>query len=81
MKFLLWGLIAAAIVVWVLRAKKTLSGLQDSRLDGDRDTLESIEPMVRCAHCGIHLPASESVTGTAGRSYCSEEHHRLENGA
>jgi len=34
------------------------------------------EDMVRCAHCGVHLPRSESHTGS-GEFFCSEEHLRL----
>jgi uncharacterized protein len=33
------------------------------------------EDMVRCAHCGVHLPRSESLARD-GRQYCSEEHSR-----
>ncbi len=34
------------------------------------------EDMVRCAHCGVHVPRSESVS--AGSDFfCSEEHRRL----
>lgn len=29
--------------------------------------------MVRCAHCGLHLPASDAVQG-ASALYCSTEH-------
>jgi uncharacterized protein len=31
--------------------------------------------MVRCGHCGVHLPASEAVAGSKGR-YCSLAHQR-----
>ena len=34
------------------------------------------EDMVRCAHCGVHLPRSESHAG-GGNVFCSEEHLRL----
>ena len=34
------------------------------------------EDMVRCAHCGVHLPRSESVA-TQGRFFCTPEHERL----
>ncbi|OZI66541.1 PP0621 family protein [Bordetella genomosp. 11] len=34
------------------------------------------EQMVRCAHCGIHLPRSEA-TLIGGRTWCSHEHARL----
>jgi uncharacterized protein len=32
--------------------------------------------LVRCAHCGLHLPRAEAH-GAGGRLYCSEEHARL----
>ncbi|MEO8333268.1 MAG: PP0621 family protein [Gallionella sp.] len=31
------------------------------------------EDMVRCAHCGVHLPRSESIRAE-GRDFCSAEH-------
>lgn len=35
------------------------------------------ERMVACAHCGIHVPESESVQGSGGAFYCCDEHRRL----
>jgi uncharacterized protein len=32
--------------------------------------------LVRCAHCGVHLPRAESRE-RAGELYCSEDHARL----
>ena len=37
-------------------------------------------PMVRCAHCGLHLPGSEAIAAD-GRHFCSQEHARLSRGA
>lgn len=34
------------------------------------------ESMVRCAHCGIHLPRSEAYL-LQGQTWCSDEHARL----
>ena len=34
------------------------------------------ERMVRCAHCEVHLPASQARFAS-GKAYCSEEHQRL----
>jgi len=31
------------------------------------------EDMVRCAHCGVHLPRGESVRAD-GQDFCSVEH-------
>ena len=33
------------------------------------------EPMVRCAHCGVHLPRSQALQHD-GRSYCCPAHQR-----
>lgn len=32
-----------------------------------------VEDMVRCAHCGVHLPKSESFLAD-GKYYCSDAH-------
>jgi uncharacterized protein len=34
------------------------------------------EDMVRCAHCGVHLPKSESFL-SQGEHFCSDEHRKL----
>ncbi|QNA90425.1 hypothetical protein G4G28_21510 [Massilia sp. Dwa41.01b] len=36
----------------------------------------AIEDMTRCAHCGLHFPASEAVRAD-GLDYCSPSHVRL----
>jgi len=35
--------------------------------------------LVRCAHCGLHLPRAEALAA-GGRLYCSAEHARLGSG-
>ncbi|WP_304640733.1 PP0621 family protein [Pseudomonas sp.] len=32
------------------------------------------EPMVRCAHCALHLPRNLALQGPDQRWYCSQEH-------
>lgn len=81
MKFLLWGLIVAAIVLWVLRAKKTVSSIQQQQRKSAEAGPADVEVMLQCAHCGIHLPQSEAVLNPTGEPYCSVEHRRLHNGA
>ncbi|MCL4471551.1 MAG: PP0621 family protein [Sulfuricella sp.] len=34
------------------------------------------EDMVRCAHCGVHLPRSEAVVSN-GEFFCTNEHRQL----
>lgn len=33
-----------------------------------------LEAMVRCSHCGLHLPRSDAVAGPDGELYCSPAH-------
>jgi uncharacterized protein len=39
-----------------------------------------IETMVACAHCGVHLPASQALQ-LEGRVYCSAAHRSVGTGA
>jgi len=32
------------------------------------------QAMVRCAHCGLHLPATEAIADPSGAVYCSTAH-------
>ena len=74
MKYLLWALIALAVVLWFLQAKK--AARRQARNSAKAGAPAEVEQMVRCAHCGTHVPASESVS-FAGVSFCCEEHRRL----
>lgn len=86
MKYLIWLVIALAVVVWLQRANKTMRAAGDSTA-GDRKargafarrSRDEPEVMVQCAHCGIHFPASESVVDAAGVVFCSPEHRRLKS--
>jgi uncharacterized protein len=49
-----------------------------SRRKADGAAPKPGERMVTCAHCGVHLPESDSVTAE-GRHFCTEEHRRLGN--
>lgn len=67
MKYLLWlGLIA---VVWWIWSKRQAAG---SARPVQKPTPDA-ERMVRCAHCGVYLPASDSIVD-GSEVYCSEAH-------
>jgi uncharacterized protein len=34
------------------------------------------QAMVRCAHCGLHLPANDAIAGPDGAVYCSPAHRQ-----
>jgi uncharacterized protein len=70
---LLLLIVSALLVYWVLKAYgKTLS-----KPGENRDT--AAEDMVRCAHCGVNLPMSESLN-SHGDFFCSKEHLRAHSG-
>lgn len=69
-RLLFWiALIAAAFWLW-RKFKISQETRQDNALN---DPLK----MVRCAHCGLHLPADRALR-LGSQSYCSQAH--LEQG-
>jgi len=58
-------LIAIAIVIYLL--------IKSYRKNAPRQDELPVENMVRCAHCGVHLPKGESVQAD-GKFFCSIEH-------
>ena len=55
--------IAAAVYLLMRSYRKDLPQ-QDDRV---------VEDMVRCAHCGVHLPKGESIMA-GGNFFCCAEH-------
>jgi uncharacterized protein len=77
MRILIWLVIALAVVVWV---KRFLARATHPEGQSGAPAQPRIETMQQCAHCGIHFPASEAVSGTGGAVYCSTEHRNLGQG-
>jgi uncharacterized protein len=72
MRFLV--LIALVVLaVWLIR--RALRG-PAKNMDIQNKTEAKVGELVRCAHCGVHLPRAEARQA-AGALYCSEEHARL----
>ena len=69
-------LFAARIAARMAAAKQAgaQSGRPASR--GRAPQPKPVESMVRCAHCGIHLPRSEALQQN-GQTWCNAEHARL----
>ncbi|MGH8743988.1 MAG: PP0621 family protein [Burkholderiales bacterium] len=60
-------IIGALLVYWIIRSyRKSLLKSRPNEEIG-------VEDMVRCAHCGVNLPKSESYAGY-GAHFCSQEH-------
>ncbi|HEY0634208.1 MAG TPA: PP0621 family protein [Gammaproteobacteria bacterium] len=56
------------IVIMLLRRQRT-----PKRPQGESQPSQ-YDPMVRCAHCGIHLPRDRAIRSADGHYYCSTEH-------
>jgi uncharacterized protein len=89
MRFLLLLIVIVAVILVV---RKIFQRRDKSALDNDPaaqvkpptsgavSQTGSTESMLRCAHCGVFVPASEAVQGTeqdSGQSYCCEQHRSL----
>ena len=61
------------IAYWILKGYKR----KVERRAGEPPAIG--EDMVRCAHCGVHLPRSESLTSEKS-FYCSADHRRSHQG-
>ena len=72
MKYLLLLVLVLGLILvfWILKGNRRGGGRR-----GAPPPSASGEDMVRCEHCGVHLPRSESVT-TRGEFYCTPEHQR-----
>jgi uncharacterized protein len=58
-------LVAIAVVVYLL--------IKSYRKNVPQQDVTVAEDMVRCAHCGVHLPKSESILA-GGNFFCGAEH-------
>jgi uncharacterized protein len=81
-KLLFWFILVLVVLTIARIAARAASRAQHgggaTRRTGRSQRTRAVpaEQMVRCAHCGIHLPRSEA-TLIDGRTWCSHEHARL----
>ena len=68
MKYLIW-LLVILVAIWAFKRSR-----RAVKPPAEKATPTATPAnMVGCAHCGLHLPQEEAVTGTKGL-YCSTEH-------
>ena len=67
----LFLLIVIALVVWLVRR------LWRERAEKPRREISG--RMVRCAHCGLHIPSEECIEAD-GRCFCCAEHRDAYSG-
>ncbi len=61
-------IIIALLAYWIIKARKHTNKKIESLTDASED-------MVRCTHCGVHLPESESIV-SEGDFFCSDKHYQ-----
>lgn len=69
-RLLFLGVIAVVVYLLIKSFSKRMSNEVGSM---------KAEDMVRCIHCGVHLPKGECVMAD-GNAYCSEAHQRAHAG-
>ena len=76
MSRLLLLIVVFAVVYLLLRSYHRQMTRSEKPGEGEPDAnAESAEDMVRCTHCGVHLPKHESLT-SGGYYFCNEAHRR-----
>ena len=78
MKYLLLLLIVVA-VLWLMRLGRSSAPNPKTTGAAPSPAQPPVQQVVACAHCGVHLPLGDAVTGRAGRFYCSEAHRQLQD--
>jgi len=67
-------LILLALVLWIVYRVLKSHG-RNIKQDGSPKDMVG-EDMVRCVHCGVNLPRSESII-SHGEFFCTNEHRQL----
>ena len=71
MSRLLLLVVIFAVIYWLFKSYR-----RQMRKDQSSGEMPGqAEDMVRCVHCGVHLPKRESIV-VGGEYYCSEAHRR-----
>jgi len=74
-------LATVALLVWLLRGDRRRAVKQGkttaaSAASASAARVRGPEPMVSCAACGLHLPATDAIAGPDGSQFCCVEHRR-----
>jgi uncharacterized protein len=80
MKYVVAGLVIAVLIAWLMRSRAKPPADQAAerkRAAGGSaaSSAAGTASMLRCAHCGVHLPGTDAIV-IRGTPYCSDEHRR-----
>jgi uncharacterized protein len=71
MKYVLIFLLVM-VVAWRWRAARATQQQKKKKAQSDATVVTEV---LACAHCGVHVPASDAVVGDHG-AYCSPAHRK-----
>lgn len=77
MKYLL-VLAVVAVAFWIWRGKRR-ERIRAQQAHQAPHQAAAPQSMLRCARCGLHLPAAEALPGRRGH-YCSAAHRQASEG-
>lgn len=67
-------LVAVFLLLWLLRGgQRRRAPPPDARPARPARPADEPQPMLACAHCGVHLPRDEALPGKGG-VFCGEAH-------
>lgn len=76
MKYLLVLVVVwVAFMIWRSNRRQEVERSAPPRAN---PSLGEPQAMLRCAHCGLHLPASDALPGPDGKAYCSAAHRQAD---
>ena len=70
MKYLILIAVVFGVIWWLKLSRPAKPSASSSAAD------TGPQPMVRCAHCGLHLPQNEAIA-SANAVYCGQAHRDL----
>ncbi|HLT99057.1 MAG TPA: PP0621 family protein [Burkholderiaceae bacterium] len=79
-KILFWFVVIVVVLfgarLLARSSSKDSAGTAPTRRVDTKPDMSEAESMVRCQHCGIHLPRSEAFLSN-GKTWCGPEHARI----
>jgi len=64
------------IAVWLWRKNRREEMMRSRPPPPKPAAVGAPQAMVRCAHCGLHLPAADAIVGPDGSVFCSAAHRQ-----
>jgi uncharacterized protein len=71
-------LIFILVLIGIYLVRRALTKPPASRPPGEpaAPAAPRVERMVECAHCGLHVPESEAISGEGLAHFCCEAHRK-----